>query len=143
LFPAINAAVGEEWLPAPAVGEKKSDELRPAAEETLWTGACLLSFPVGADNRSNDIVLAPNAPPPYGPDGLDSLSMESFRCDAIAALRTLLCSDQATRPRHVRTAAPMKPRMAPTTMKTVPSGRFDRCMNGAPAVHGTIGVGIP
>ncbi len=31
--------------------------------------------------------------------------------------------------------------MAPTTMKTVPSGRVDCCMNGAPAVGGTVGGG--
>jgi hypothetical protein len=36
----------------------------------------------------------------------------------------------------------MKPRMAPTTMKTVPSGRWDTCMYGAPAVGGTEGAAI-
>jgi hypothetical protein len=36
----------------------------------------------------------------------------------------------------------MKPRMAPTTMKTVPSGRLLCCMKGAWAVSGTMGVTI-
>lgn len=35
-----------------------------------------------------------------------------------------------------------KPRIAPTTMKTVPSGRFDTCMKGASAVGGTEGATI-
>lgn len=34
----------------------------------------------------------------------------------------------------------MKPRMAPTTMKTVPSGRLLCCMKGALAVGGTDAV---
>lgn len=33
--------------------------------------------------------------------------------------------------------------MAPTQMKTVPSGRSDFCMNGAPAVQGMTCVGTP
>jgi hypothetical protein len=37
----------------------------------------------------------------------------------------------------------MKPRAAPTQMKTVPSGRVDFCMNGALDVSGTIMVGTP
>ena len=48
--------------------------------------------------------------------------------------------DQATRPRQRRTLIAMKPRMAPTIMKTVPSGRVLVCMNGALAVGGTVGV---
>jgi hypothetical protein len=36
----------------------------------------------------------------------------------------------------------MKPRMAPTTMKTVPSGRLLCCMKGAWLVFGTMGVTI-
>lgn len=37
----------------------------------------------------------------------------------------------------------MKPRAAPTQMKTVPSGRLDFCMKGAAAVSGTPMVGMP
>ena len=36
---------------------------------------------------------------------------------------------------------PMNPRAAPTQMKTVPSGKFDFCIKGAPAVGGTVGAG--
>jgi len=50
--------------------------------------------------------------------------------------------DQATRPRHKRTDMARKPRMAPTTMKTVPSGREEVRMNGASAVGGTDGATI-
>ena len=38
---------------------------------------------------------------------------------------------------------PMKPNIAPTMMKTEPSGRLLFCMNGAPAVSGTICVTGP
>lgn len=50
--------------------------------------------------------------------------------------------DQATRRRHARTQAPRKPRTAPTQMKTVPSGKLDFCMNGAPLVSGTMREGM-
>jgi len=50
--------------------------------------------------------------------------------------------DHATRTRQARTKAPRKPRAAPTTMNTVPSGRLDLCMNGALLVSGTIRDGI-
>ncbi len=38
---------------------------------------------------------------------------------------------------------PKKPRATPTQMKTVPSGRFDLCMNGALLVSGMIRGGAP
>jgi hypothetical protein len=60
-----------------------------------------------------------------------------------AACFTVLCSDQATAPRQTRMLMPKKPRMAPTMMKMVPSGRLDFCMKGAFAVFGTIWVGTP
>lgn len=44
-------------------------------------------------------------------------------------------------PRHTRSAAPKAPRMAPTAMKTVPSGSVDRFMKGASWVGGTVGGG--
>jgi hypothetical protein len=50
--------------------------------------------------------------------------------------------DQTTRPRHRITDIAIKPRMAPTIIKTVPSGRFDCCINGASAVGGTEGATI-
>lgn len=60
----------------------------------------------------------------------------------MAARLTERDSDHATRARHARTHAPKNPRIAPTTMKTLPSGRLDFCMNGAFAVLGTVGVGM-
>lgn len=53
------------------------------------------------------------------------------------------CNDHATRPRHASTEAAKKARIAPTQMKTVPSGRSDFCMKAAPAVSGTFILGIP
>jgi hypothetical protein len=50
--------------------------------------------------------------------------------------------DQTTRPRLRITDTAKKPRMAPTMMKTVPSGRLDCCINGASAVGGTGGATI-
>lgn len=61
---------------------------------------------------------------------------------ARAARLTERWRDQATRPRQSRTLMAMKPRMAPTTMKTVPSGRLLCCMKGAWLVFGTMGVTI-
>lgn len=49
--------------------------------------------------------------------------------------------DQATIPRQAKMARAQKARADPTTMKTVPSGRVDCCMNGAPLVEGTEGAG--
>lgn len=43
--------------------------------------------------------------------------------------------------RQRRSANPSAPRIAPTAMKTVPSGRFDCCMKGALFVGGTLGGG--
>lgn len=43
--------------------------------------------------------------------------------------------------RQRRRAKPKAPRMAPTTIKTVPSGRLDCCMNGAFFVGGTLAGG--
>lgn len=40
--------------------------------------------------------------------------------------------------RQSKTDKARKPSMAPTAMKTVPSGKFVFCMNGAPLVSGTI-----
>lgn len=44
-------------------------------------------------------------------------------------------------PRQARTARPINPRMAPTAIKTVPSGTFVVCMYGAFAVGGTVTTG--
>ena len=50
---------------------------------------------------------------------------------------------QTTSPRHRITDIARKPRIAPTMMKTVPSGRLDSLMNGALAVGGTDGLTYP
>jgi len=60
----------------------------------------------------------------------------------MAARLTDRWSAQAVRPRQRMTDMARKPRMAPTTMKTVPSGREEICMNGASAVGGTVGATI-
>lgn len=44
-------------------------------------------------------------------------------------------------PRQARTATPKAPKMAPTAIKTVPSGKVEWFMNGAFAVGGTVGGG--
>ena len=44
-------------------------------------------------------------------------------------------------PRQARIARPNAPRIAPTQMKTVPSGRVEWFMNGALCVGGTVGGG--
>lgn len=59
----------------------------------------------------------------------------------MAARRTERFTDQATIPRQARTASPIKPSMAPTAIKTVPSGVFVVCKYGAPAVGGTVTTG--
>jgi len=69
--------------------------------------------------------------------------LESPMTDASAAFLTELLMEYATIARQARTQNPKNPRTAPTTMKTVPSGRDDFCMNGASAVYGTTMVGIP
>lgn len=43
-------------------------------------------------------------------------------------------------PRQARTASPINPRIAPTAIKTVPSGVFDVCIYGAPALGGTVTI---
>jgi len=48
---------------------------------------------------------------------------------------------QATMPRQRRIATPKAPRMAPTAMKTVPSGRVEWFMKGALWVGGIVGAG--
>jgi hypothetical protein len=63
-------------------------------------------------------------------------------CWAFAARFTDRCNDQATIPRHRRTLIAMNPRIAPTAMKTVPSGRLLCCMKGAFCVGGTDGATI-
>jgi len=67
--------------------------------------------------------------------------LESAKFCCIAARLTDRWMDQTTRPRQARTQAPRKPRIAPTTMKTVPSGMVDFCIKGASAVGGTLGGG--
>lgn len=62
---------------------------------------------------------------------------------AIAARRTERFTDHATMPRQASTARPIRPRAAPTAMKTVPSGVFVVCMYGAFAVGGTVTMGAP
>lgn len=60
---------------------------------------------------------------------------------AMAARRTERFTDHATIPRQARTASPIKPSIAPTAIKTVPSGVFVVCKYGAPAVGGTVTTG--
>lgn len=60
----------------------------------------------------------------------------------MAARRTERLIDHATMPRQASTDSPMKPKAAPTAMKTVPSGTFDFCMYGALVVGGTVATGI-
>lgn len=69
-----------------------------------------------------------------------SSRFESADC-AMAARRTERFTDHATMPRHASNASPMSPRMAPTAMKTVPSGMFVVRMYGAFAVGGTVTMG--
>lgn len=69
-----------------------------------------------------------------------SSRFESADC-AMAARRTERFTDHATMPRHASNASPMSPRMAPTAMKTVPSGMFVVRIYGAFAVGGTVTMG--
>lgn len=59
----------------------------------------------------------------------------------MAARRTERFTDHATMPRQARTASPMNPSIAPTAIKTVPSGVFDVCMYGAFPIGGTVTMG--
>lgn len=61
----------------------------------------------------------------------------------MAARRTERLTDHATIPRQASTASPIRPRMAPTAMKTVPSGVFVVCMYGAFAVGGMVTTAAP
>lgn len=67
--------------------------------------------------------------------------MSLAACWTMAARSTERCSRQATMPRQARMAMPKAPRMAPTAMKTVPSGAVECCMKGAFLVSGTAGGG--
>jgi hypothetical protein len=67
-----------------------------------------------------------------------ALVSDMFCC--IAARLTDRWRDHATRPRQSRTLIAMNPRIAPTAMKTVPSGRLLVCINGAFEVGGTLTV---
>lgn len=75
--------------------------------------------------------------------GTADMALMSDRFWAMAARLTERWRDHATRPRQASTAAPKKARIAPTQMKTVPSGRSDFCINGALAVSGTFWSGTP
>jgi hypothetical protein len=105
-----------------------------------------LDVPIGAAARwSRDMVeFAPTTL--YMPRFLPGTADIAFISDmfwAIAARLTERWSDHATRPRHASTAAAAKARIAPTQIKTVPSGRSDFCMKAAPAVSGTCMTGTP
>jgi hypothetical protein len=133
----------------PAVGEKNSDEadlpggVPPGA---CAKGLAILELPIGAAARwSRDMVeLAPTTlyMPRFFPGTADMVLISAMFW-AIAARLTERCSDHATRPRHASTAAAKKARIAPTQIKTVPSGRSDFCMKAAPAVSGTFMMGTP
>jgi hypothetical protein len=58
----------------------------------------------------------------------------------MAARLILRWRDQTTSPRHRITDIARNPSIAPTMMKTVPSGSLDCFMNGALAVGGTDGL---
>lgn len=75
--------------------------------------------------------------------GMADMDLTSAILWAMAARLTERCSDHATRPRHTINAAPKKARIAPTQMKTVPSGRSDFCIKSAPDVSGTFWSGMP
>lgn len=59
----------------------------------------------------------------------------------MAAFSTERLRRKATTPRHMRIAAPKRPRIAPTQMNTVPSGRVDCLIKGALAIGGGEGGG--
>jgi len=121
-------------IPAPAapVGEKKRlDALAAAGPAVLgrFFSPLPAMFPnETVDSRSVYLYI--------GTAGVRKSAFVSAR-SGLAARFTARWSDQATRPRHARTAMARNPRNAPTTMKTVPSGRLDTCMYGAFAVGGT------
>lgn len=97
-------------------------------------------------------VAAPNFSNETSPAGAAEYTVDRFfrlprrrRFDseecAMAARRTERFTDHATIPRQARTANPMNPSIAPTAMKTVPSGVLDVCMYGAFAMGGTVTMG--
>jgi hypothetical protein len=129
-----------------AVGEKKS------VEADLWgvlpggPAEGLEDLPMGAAARwSRDMVelALTTLYIPFFLPGTADIALISDMFWAIAARLTERCSDHATRPRHASTAHPKKARIAPTHMKTVPSGRSDFCIKAAPAVSGTLCSGTP
>lgn len=58
----------------------------------------------------------------------------------MAARRTERFTDHATMARQASRVRPMRPRAAPTAMKTVPSGALLSCMYGAFAIGGTVTI---
>ena len=140
---AIDSRMPATPAAPPAVGEKNKEDCDRCA------GAPAKDFedlPIGAAFKwSRDMVeFAPTTLyiPRFLP-GTADMDFISATLWAIAARLTERCSDQATRLRHTSTAAPKNARTAPTQIKTVPSGRLDFCMKGAPAVSGTLTSGIP
>lgn len=130
----------------PAVGEKKREDTGLWDELVGAPVKGLEDLPIGAAfKRSRDMVeFAPTTlyiPRLLG--GMAVMDLTSVMFWLSAARLTERCSDQATRPRHAIKAAPKKARIAPTQMKTVPSGRLDFCINAAPDVSGILGTGIP
>lgn len=134
--------MADEGWPAPAVGEKKREEFLAAvgvvARLVRTVGLLGVAARWSIDMLWVECKAIELAPKPV---------FESFASDGASnfsfALLTLRCNDQATRPRQRSTAAPIAPNIAPTQMKTVPSGRFELYINGAPAVYGTTMVGMP
>lgn len=134
--PAEGAAVGEKNNAEGSVGTwlaRAPPSCLPLAERGSKdraepSGACeykpLEGFESGFDIH------------PVGP-------LESPMTEASAAFLTELLIEYATIARQASTQNPKNPSTAPTTMKTVPSGRDDFCINGASAVYGTTMVGIP
>lgn len=141
----------ESRIPAapPAVGEKNSWEV-----DLCWgefpggaaKGFVDLDLPMGAAFKwSRDMVefaFTTLYIPRFFP-GTADMALISARFWAMAARLTERCNDHATSPRHASTAQPKNARIAPTQMKTVPSGRSDFCMKDAPAVSGTFMTGTP
>jgi hypothetical protein len=132
----------------PAVGEKKRDVCFGGVPVFLSdaNGFDGLEVPVGAAaRRSSDRVEFPPTTlyMPFFLPGVAIIALWSARFCAMAARWTERCSDHATMPRQINTAAKNAPNAAPTHMKTVPSGRFDFCMNGAFEVSGTTISGVP
>lgn len=138
----------ESRMPAapPAVGEKKREDSGLCGPLPAAAAEGFTDLPTGAPfKRSRDMVeFAPTTLyMPRLPVGMAAMVLISVMFCVMAARLTERCSDHATRARHTSRAAPKKARTAPTQMKTVPSGRFDFCIKGAPAVFGTCWTGTP